>query len=172
MTMPLVEAFRTRTSSVLSSMRSRFKEKLNKRGKVIRPGRVVPVELEEFRLWVLYHLGGRADGCGQCEYCRQPVDAMNFATDHKTPVKRGGGLGIDNFGFCCDACNRVKGILTAEEFVQLLDLLRRWDVVAAKDVRERLKMGEGFRRMRFFDRKKAASPPARAAEQLPLEEPF
>ena len=170
--MPLTQAFQVRTATVLRSMRSRFKEKANKRGKIIRPGREVPVTLADFRFWVLYHLGGKEEGCGRCEYCGQPVDAMNFSTDHKVPVKRGGSLGTENFGFCCEVCNRIKGMLTEGEFRQLLALLKTWDAAAAKDVKNRLKMGEGFRRVRFFPQPPKVETAPSAGEQLALEEPW
>jgi len=171
--MPLVEAFQRRTSDILSSMRSRFRGKWNKKKtRLLQVGREVPIDLEEFRAWVVARLGGTPDGCGQCEYCGRPLDAMDFRVDHRLPVSRGGDLGLANCVFSCDECNRVKGQLSGDEFRWLLEVVSRMSTVAQKDVKERLKMGAGFRRLRFFGKQAKNPPPLAASQQLPLEEPF
>jgi 5-methylcytosine-specific restriction endonuclease McrA len=142
--MPLEVAFHTRTASIYSSMVSRFKQKMDKRGRVMRQGRIVPFTLSEFRLWLLEQLGGKPDGSARCAYCNCPVFADTLRVDHKIPVSRGGDLTLVNCCVSCDRDNRMKGSLTADEFkalqVALGDLLRNGSLHPAgfEDICKRL----------------------------------
>lgn len=127
--MPLTVAFHARTGSIFSSMQSRFKQKVDKRGRVMRVGRLVPFTLSEFRVWMLEKLGGKPEGSVRCEYCNTPLFADTLRIDHKVPGSRGGSLGFDNLACCCARCNAQKGALSDTEFrafqVALGDLLNR-----------------------------------------------
>lgn len=127
--MPLDKAFHLRSQSIYDSMRKRFAEKRNIRGKVIRYGREVPFTLEVFRKWLLAQLDGKSGGCGVCAYCRCPLTAENLRVDHRFPPQRGGTLGLSNLAISCDPCNQAKGKLTPQEFDCLKqgldDFLRR-----------------------------------------------
>jgi 5-methylcytosine-specific restriction endonuclease McrA len=142
--MPLQVAFHTRTASIHSSMQHRFKQKLNKRGNVIRVGRLVPFTVAEFRAWLLEKLGGKAEGSTACAYCRTPLFADTLRVDHAEPVSRGGKLGFGNLAVSCDRCNKMKGGLTASEFqnlkIVLGDLLRSGQLHPAgfTDIEKRL----------------------------------
>lgn len=114
--MPLSLAFHVRTASVHSSMVKRFKQKIDRRGRVMRPGRIVPFTLSEFRLWLLEQLGGKPEGSTRCSYCGIPLFADTVRIDHKIPASLGGQLSLDNCCCCCDLCNRAKGALSADEF--------------------------------------------------------
>lgn len=59
-----------------------------------------------------------------CEYCQRVVtldvgaSAHSRATaDHRTPRARGGAHRWSNLALACGYCNRVKGPLTADEFL-------------------------------------------------------
>src|SRR5262245_46744307 len=54
-----------------------------------------------------------------CGYCHAPLSFDLVRFDHAMPTARGGRHTIDNLAVCCDRCNRLKGRLTAEEFVEL-----------------------------------------------------
>lgn len=118
--MPLFQAFHTRTGSIHSSMVGRFKQKLNKNGRMIRVGRIVPFSLAEFRRWLLDQLGGKPEGSTRCAYCGTPLFADSLRIDHKIPASRGGSLDLSNLACSCDRDNRMKGQLTDSEFRALL----------------------------------------------------
>jgi hypothetical protein len=116
--MPLTKAFHVRTSSIHGSMVARFKQKIDKRGRVIK-GRIVPFTLAEFRLWLLEQFGGTPEGSARCAYCNVPLFADSFRIDHRTPASLGGELALSNCCVACDLCNRAKGQLSADEFLAL-----------------------------------------------------
>ena len=78
-----------------------------------------------------WHAQCSAQG-GKCYYCgresrevqpRMIQGKLRHLTlplekDHKTPIGRGGSDGIDNLVGACMQCNRSKGSLTAEEFME------------------------------------------------------
>jgi 5-methylcytosine-specific restriction endonuclease McrA len=77
-----------------------------------------------------------------CEYCRNPV-AWNVSLDHRTPTGRGGKHNLDNLAVCCPRCNSLKGMLTEDEFRELLKLLALLHPAARADVERRLIAGGG-----------------------------
>jgi hypothetical protein len=52
-----------------------------------------------------------------CFYCGTGVDAFSAEPDHMTPTSRGGSARIENIAPACKTCNRLKGSMTAEEFL-------------------------------------------------------
>jgi hypothetical protein len=58
------------------------------------------------------------DGC--CAYCHCLLGAA-YEIEHKVPVSRGGSSWPDNLALACGPCNRRKGRMTAEEFIQMLE---------------------------------------------------
>jgi hypothetical protein len=162
--MPLAVAFHTRTASIHSSMVKRFASKSNKNGRLIRPGRIVPFTLSEFRLWLLEQLGGKPEGSARCAYCSCPVFADTLRIDHKTPASFGGDLWLSNCCVACDLCNRAKGQLSAEEFQALRIVLDemlhdgRLSVGGHGDIWKRLRGQTAiFRRFQANKPKKAES---------------
>lgn len=77
-----------------------------------------------------------------CYYCRLPV-AFDASIDHKTPITRGGPWTylLGNLCISCSRCNRLKGMLTAEEFTQLRLALELLPPVARADIERRLLAG-------------------------------
>lgn len=65
----------------------------------------------------------------------------NFACDHVQPTSRGGLFRLANLCVCCQRCNEIKGLLTADEFAALLALMRAWPERARADVLRRLWAG-------------------------------
>jgi len=118
---------------------------MNKNGRIIRPGRIVPFTLSEFRLWLLEQLGGKPEGSARCSYCTTPIFADTLRVDHKIPASLGGDLSLSNCCLSCDLCNRAKGQLSADEFHALRLVLDemlhdgRLSVAGFQDVWKRLR---------------------------------
>lgn len=58
---------------------------------------------------------------GYCTYCDHPltfVDAKAFHMVHKTPRSRGGTNDDSNLVPACEPCNRSKGNMTHDEFIE------------------------------------------------------
>lgn len=159
--MPLARAFHDRSASIYYSQVKDFKEKRNKRGKIIRIGRTLPFTLTQFREWLLFCLGNSSEGSVKCAYCPRVVTALDLRVDHGEPISRGGSLDLTNLVVCCDVCNREKGELTVTEYRELihnLDLLLSKGLLGPqgyKDVRKRLRGAV----MMFKPKKKAESLP-------------
>ena len=51
-----------------------------------------------------------------CYYCFGVYES-DYHLEHKTPLARGGGNGIENLCYSCERCNLIKGTMTAEEFI-------------------------------------------------------
>jgi hypothetical protein len=143
--MPLEKAFHSRTASIFSAMVKRFARKCDKNGRVIRHGRIVPFTIEEFRDWLLAHLGGKPGGSVPCYLCTRPLCSTDFRVEHRVPPRRGGGLGLDNLVPSCDECNRAKGGMTDVEYrnfrIAMDELLRvgKLGVEGYTDVWKRLR---------------------------------
>lgn len=163
--MPLNRAFHLRSASIYYTQVKDFKEKRNKKGRIIRVGRQLPFTLTDFRAWLAEQLGFRSDGAVKCAYCPRIISALDFRVDHEEPVSRGGSLGLSNLVLCCDVCNREKGELTATEYrevIATLDLLLSKGLLGPqgyKDVRKRLRGSL----MMFRSKKKAESLPPHVA---------
>lgn len=60
---------------------------------------------------------------GVCQYCNCGVlydekdSGFCATTDHKIPILRGGGNGLDNLILACACCNIAKDDMTYEEFL-------------------------------------------------------
>jgi 5-methylcytosine-specific restriction endonuclease McrA len=158
--MPREKAFEERMYSLYSSMKARFKEKRNKRGKIIRIGRELPFDCLDFKVWAEKKLGGKA-GAVQCRYCRTWLTALDVGFDHLEPVSQGGSLGLDNLDACCKTCNNLKGNLTYATFMwlfgelQLAGLPTHMTVADRKNLESRLKTG-GVQYKYGRDKKKPA----------------
>lgn len=55
---------------------------------------------------------------GKCFYCCADLEPEYTSVDHATPVSRGGDNHRDNIHIACDGCNRLKGELNAQEFIE------------------------------------------------------
>jgi 5-methylcytosine-specific restriction endonuclease McrA len=165
--MPREEAFHKRSYSIYTNMVKRFAEKRNKRGRILRIGRIVPFGLDMFRMWLTGQLGHREDGTVACKWCGKILTAMDLSIDHIDPVDQGGTLDFTNLACVCDECNRLKGGLTVRAFEWLK---RAMDMAGypssdltladAKSLKLRLKGGGVF----FKGNKKPEAPKAVAVE--------
>lgn len=57
------------------------------------------------------------DQGGLCAYCETPLN-NGYDVDHMIPLVRGGCNDWTNLALACATCNRRKGSMTAEEFVE------------------------------------------------------
>jgi hypothetical protein len=71
---------------------------------------------------------------------------LRKGAEGRRAVSRGGSFGADNLVFCCDRCNQAKGILSAEEFAQLLAIISSFHPRAKADLLARLRAGGKMRR--------------------------
>lgn len=55
----------------------------------------------------------------RCAYTGDPLTPENVGADHKTPVTRGGGHGLDNIALVLASVNAAKGAMTLDEFVDM-----------------------------------------------------
>ena len=61
----------------------------------------------------------------QCYYCRESLNNTTTTKDHIYPKSKGGILSKKNKLFACKKCNRSKGDLTLEEWLEKLTNLKR-----------------------------------------------
>ncbi len=96
-------------------------------------GICVTYDLEDLRSLVQHHLAQ-----GVCPSCQGPVTPTNFAVAHKVPIARGGKFTFRNLQVCCRECAGCQGILDAQEFRELLLLVRAWPKPVQRLFRARL----------------------------------
>jgi len=57
-----------------------------------------------------------------CTYCGKTItNPDDFTMDHKTPLARGGHTVLSNLTPACLHCNQEKGMLTADEYMAVLN---------------------------------------------------
>jgi hypothetical protein len=76
-----------------------------------------------------------------CVYCGCVLTAETFSIDHKTPTCRRADYSLSNLAVACLSCQQRKGLLTAEEFRQLLALVGTWPPRPGSDLLARLRAG-------------------------------
>jgi 5-methylcytosine-specific restriction endonuclease McrA len=76
-----------------------------------------------------------------CYYTLETLTLDTLEVDHKTPLNRGGTNSTDNLCFASSSANKAKGILTAEEFRELLELIKGWNEIGRESLLRRLKQG-------------------------------
>ena len=76
-----------------------------------------------------------------CAYCRCPLGFGTLQFDHKQPTARGGLHALGNLAVACSRCNALKGMLTADEFALLRELLAKLHPIASEDLQRRLLSG-------------------------------
>jgi 5-methylcytosine-specific restriction endonuclease McrA len=84
-----------------------------------------------------------------CPYCHAVLTPATLAFDHAMPTCRAADYRLENLRVVCAPCNLAKGVMSEEEFLQLLDLLRRWHPRPAGDVLARLRSGGKRYRQRY-----------------------
>jgi hypothetical protein len=75
-----------------------------------------------------------------CRWCRLPV-AFDLQLDHVHPIARGGPYALHNLCVSCSRCNRLRGMLSEAETLQLLEFLEGLHPVARQDLERRLLAG-------------------------------
>lgn len=147
------------TSKMLSHMRERFAAKIRD-GRVVRPARPIPFDLSDLRAWMRSR--ETAADVWRCKYCQKHLVIGEVEPDHNVPVKRGGGLGLDNLDPVCKLCNQTKGELTGEEYDALIEGLHSFPQAAEIYVLKCLRTAAMGARVRFFPRPGKKAPPAPA----------
>jgi 5-methylcytosine-specific restriction endonuclease McrA len=149
----LQSIFERRSGDVYSAMAKRIRRKL---------GGELPFTLAEYRGWLLERFAGSWDNAVQCAYCTAWLNASTFETDHREPLKFGGGIGLDNLDLVCANCNRLKGSMSARGFRLLLEFaVLNLHAQDANEMFARMKNGGAYLRTRFMAYPK--KPPRRAS---------
>lgn len=123
--------FKVRTANIYNSQKRRAKA----------DGQELDYTLEALRNIVQGQLEE-----GECPYCRCLLKIQNLSVDHDEPLSRGGEHRLHNLDVVCEKCNLAKGILTGQEYVELLRVLNGWPASVRQDVLGRLRAGGRFRR--------------------------
>ena len=58
---------------------------------------------------------------GKCYLCKKEITPETCHIEHKLPFAKGGTNELSNVGFTCAMCNKLKGKLTPDEFLDKLD---------------------------------------------------
>jgi hypothetical protein len=69
-----------------------------------------------------------------CSYCGCLLTAGTFTFDHAVPTCRWADYSLGNLAVCCLLCQERKGLLTADEYRQLLALVHSWHPRAGADL--------------------------------------
>jgi 5-methylcytosine-specific restriction endonuclease McrA len=77
----------------------------------------------------------------RCPYTGELITVRNFSVDHDVPVSRGGTFWFANLRIVSRRGNEVKGKLTRDEFMHLLETLDAMNPAAKQDVLRRLRAG-------------------------------
>jgi 5-methylcytosine-specific restriction endonuclease McrA len=136
-----VDPFLKRTRSTYSGHRQRAR----------RDRQTLDYTISDLRVWLLER--SIADALWRCACCEGLIVIEDLSLDHRQPISRGGRHELANLAVTCRTCNEVKGMLTAAEWSQLWDVLRRWPPAAIADVLRRLR-GGGARRGQIIRRGK------------------
>lgn len=68
-----------------------------------------------------------ANGNGHCAICGRPISFSEMTVDHKVPLSKGGGNGIENLQPACKTCNLMKNSLTMQELYAKAKEIIRYD---------------------------------------------
>ena len=62
-----------------------------------------------------------------CPYCKIELHSENLGVDHDIPLSRGGKTTLNNLICCCRNCNTIKGDMVSNEYLELLNLVSKWE---------------------------------------------
>jgi len=99
-----------------------------------------PFTCDQYRQQLLAAMNGQEDGATQCRYCRGYFGIKDIGSDHAVPLHRGGSFGLDNLEFPCKRCNSIKGKLTPDELLLLMEFLETKIPLARMEVLNRLEI--------------------------------
>jgi hypothetical protein len=80
-----------------------------------------------------------------CAYCGCVLTPETFSLDHKMPTCRRADYSLGALAVCCLPCQQRKGLLSSDEFRQVLALIATWPPRAGSDLLARLRAGGGAR---------------------------
>jgi hypothetical protein len=125
-----------------------------------------PFSLAQLRNHILEAMGESYTGGLRCPYCGRVCDISEVEFDHRVPLNRGGGLGLDNISAPCAGCNSAKGQSTDAEWVRFMGFLERELPLARVDILHRLTMYG-----KLVSGKRKAEMLARNGGQMPAKKP-
>jgi 5-methylcytosine-specific restriction endonuclease McrA len=105
-------------------------------------GQELPYRLPDFRELVVRCLDGL------CLYCGRPLTVANFSADHSDPTSCSRDFHLANVEIVCLRCNQTKGVMSAQEFLKLLQALKDFRPKTRQDVLARLRAGGRLTKLR------------------------
>jgi len=99
-----------------------------------------PFTCDQYRELLLKAMNGKEDGFVCCRYCRGFFGIKDIGSDHAKPLDRGGSFGLDNLEFPCKRCNLIKGKMTPDELLLLMEFLETKIPLARMEVLNRLEI--------------------------------
>lgn len=97
--------------------------------------RPLPFTIEDLRAWLWPQVeAGMVDA-----YTGRRLTLQTVTFDHKTPVSRGGSLGLENIALCSEIENRGKADLTEEEWRFLKSAIEQMPESAQSSIYRRLR---------------------------------
>jgi 5-methylcytosine-specific restriction endonuclease McrA len=76
-----------------------------------------------------------------CPYCGSVLSPGAISFDHRTPLARRADYRLANVAVVCPPCNCSKGVMSADEYLELLALLKTFHPAVFGDVMARLRSG-------------------------------
>jgi 5-methylcytosine-specific restriction endonuclease McrA len=113
---------------------------------------VLPYTQAQFTKWLWTKIQLQAI---PCPFCRAPIDILSMQLDHKTPLRRGGGMEFENRECICKRCNQAKGEFTREEYALLVEFMQGPGIHMRARLEGVLISGSIGKMMRHFPRGKA-----------------
>ena len=101
-----------------------------------------------------------------CRYCQEPITVRTFSGDHLIPASAGGKFDADNIQIICQRDNELKGRLSHDDFVKLLEGTKGMTTYGRRDVFMRIRASGTMMRQMFFKHgKKDGAPAVKPAPQ-------
>ena len=163
------EQYMKRARTLYSNDRDRWRKRLQKKAPKgvildIPADEVLPYSQAQFVTWLRTQIEYNAV---LCPYCRAAIDIISMQLDHKTPLNRGGGPGLDNKQVICARCNSAKGEFTEYEYNLIVEFMNGPGASFRQRLEGVLTNGSMGKMLRNFPKKKGGKP--KVAVQPPLE---